>query len=416
MSELEAPLRSRLPDLPGLLSGAESARAALTAIATSSLTIAALAVSLTLAVLTHAGAQYSPRVLKTFMRDPTSQASIGLLLAVHAYSLVVMRNLDAAAGAPQYAASLGVLAGFVSVAMLIYYLHHVASSLRASHVVAAIADETEALLNAQQEQTERSVQRQQLRWPSSDDEAQDIAAAATGYLASVDLDVLDEVAHAAGAFIRVERSLGGFVMQGEPLAKVWPPQAAAALRAKILDALPLGDHPECDQDAYSGIGQLVDLALRALSPGLNDPHSACLAIDRLGVLLCRQARIDRRLRDAPPGEGRHGRVVLQRRQVTDLVRLSFDPLRQAAGGQSVAFHRLMQAIERLLLEAEGDQPLITLLSEQLDAVGEAINSQIRSPYDRAPQLASLRALNIQVQRMADPATRRTSAAGPAAPT
>src|SRR5690606_14955809 len=142
MLALEAPLSRWLHWQPGALAGPEASRAALTAIATSSLTIAALAVSLTLAVLTYAGAQYSPRVLKTFLADAVSQVSIGLLLAVHAYCLVVLRGHanggDAGHTAPEIATGLGVIAGFIAVALLVYYVHHLASSLRASHVVAAI--------------------------------------------------------------------------------------------------------------------------------------------------------------------------------------------------------------------------------------------------------------------------------------
>jgi uncharacterized membrane protein len=383
-----------------LLATPEIARSALTAIATSSLTIAALAVSLTLAVLTHAGAQYSPRVLKTFLGDGVSQASIGLLLAVHAYSLVVMRGVGSGADVPHVAVGLGVVSGFVSVALLIYYLHHLATSLRASQVVATIASETNALLDQVASEARRDEPGDD--WPSMRGPLpRPVSALRSGYLQSVDVTELDAMAKKANAFLHIELPLGGFIRKSECLATVWPPEAAESLEASVQSCAVIGDHPECEQDPSCGMSQLVDLALRALSPSLNDPHTAGLAVDRLGELLSHALAIEQSRDPHADNRGRHGRVRVKRRSAGDLIALCMDPIRQNAGGQCLVFERMADALDRVLAHTRGEAELDRAVLRQIRALRRAVEAQVRDPEDTAGLLDRLRALRARLRRAPD---------------
>lgn len=385
-----------------LLAEPEVARSALTAIATSSLTIAALAVSLTLAVLTHAGAQFSPRVLKTFLSDGISQLSIGLLLAVHAYSLVVMRGISGAGQVPQVAVGIGVIAGFVSVGLLIYYLHHLATSLRASHVVAAIAAETRELLDGAEH--DLSCAPAAKAWPSGlAAAAHGVTAPRSGYLQSIDVIRIDDAATAQDAFISIHVELGGFICKGERLASVWQAKGAAPMDALVRTAARIDDHPECEQDPFCGMSQLVDLALRALSPSLNDPHTACLAIDRLGELLARALPIERS-RAAADVCGPHGRVRLPRRASEALVGLCLDPIRQSAGGQCLVYESALAALSRIVVSSGSQGESERVILRQADAIARAIKAQVRDPVDAAGLAAGVDRLREQAR-----AARRSGA-------
>lgn len=414
MLALEAPLTEWLAWRPGALAGPESSRAALTAIATSSLTIAALAVSLTLAVLTYAGAQYSPRVLKTFLADAVSQVSIGLLLAVHAYCLVVLRGHanGGATGdtAPEIATGLGVIAGFVAVALLVYYVHHLASSLRASHVVAAIAAEAGQLLD-EEARGWRSGATASADKPSPSDQkatstskptaprrVHPVPSPCSGYLVAIDVEELERQIETPGICVRFERALGSFVAKGEPIARVeTASDEGEALRYEILRRVEIGAHPESDQDAYSCLGQLVDLALRALSPGLNDPHSAGLAIDRLGDLLARRARLDREF-----GARRTAtRILVPRRGTAQLLRVCLQPVRQHAGGQAAVLHRLIEALYRVAAANGEDASMRQALEIEVEALGRAIEQHVVDQQDAAPLRAELARLRATVPPATD---------------
>ena len=393
---LDAQLVDAVPWPEALLASPEIARSALTAIATSSLTIAALAVSLTLAVLTHAGAQFSPRVLKTFLSDGVSQASIGLLLGVHAYCLVVMRGIGSAGEVPHLAVALGVLSGFASVALLIYYLHHLASSLRASHVVAAIAAETGALLDAMDKDAGRP--RELGEWPPMPGPAaQRVKAPRSGYLQSVDVGRLDGLARDCNAFVSIEVQLGSFLGDGECLATIWPPEAGEQLKSAVRSAAQIGDHPECEQDPYCGMSQLVDLALRALSPSLNDPHSAGLAVDRLGELLVRALGIERMRGEHLAARGGEGRVRIRQRSAAELLASCFDPLRQNAAGQCLLLDRLLSALRRIADRLPCDAPLDEALQQQVDALERAVASDVSEPLDARRLQCGLSALRERLQ-------------------
>ena len=408
MLALEAPLAAWLAWPPGLMAGPESSRAALTAIATSSLTIAALAVSLTLAVLTYAGAQYSPRVLKTFLAEAVSQVSIGLLLGVHAYCLVVLRGQDGSDEVPEFAAGLGVVAGFVAVALLIYYVHHLASSLRASHVVAAIGDDTGRLLDEEMHAwrvadagVREPEQRPDRATAASVQHADHpVAAPCSGYLTAIDVDALERQALADAALIVFERTVGSFVAEGEPLARIGGSETPDALAQQVLRCVDIGAHPESEQDAYSGFGQLVDLALRALSPGLNDPHSAGLAIDRLGALLARRARLDQDLEHARA----RARVFVPRRHTAELMRVCLQPIRQHAAGQCAVLHRLIEALQRIAAAPGIDASTRAALTTEVDALARAIERDVAEAEDAAPLQAEIAQLRASMARsVADPA-------------
>jgi uncharacterized membrane protein len=301
-------LRSR--NLPFLFGGGpEGARALLSAVISSMITFTALVFSITIVVLQLTSSQFSPRVLRTFLRDRFNQATLGVFVATFVYAMTVLRSVRGTADTSSFVPQLAITTAFVlvlaSVVVFLLYLHHTAQAIRVATIIGEIAQETRDLL-------ERQV-------PDEDDDAgaepgglqpgpgageRMVAATRPGVVQSVDLEAMADAAARAGATVVGLRALGEFVPAGAALFRVRGGQADDdALRAAVL----LGDERSLDQDVGFGLRQLVDIATRALSPGVNDPTTAVQVLDQLHDLVRRLAA---RPLPARRVVCRDGRVVL----------------------------------------------------------------------------------------------------------
>lgn len=236
-------LAQRWPRLFG--AGSDGARSMLTAIATSMATVAGVVFSVTIVALSLASTQYSPRVLGNFMNDRPTQFVPGVFVGVFAYCLVVLRTVrghdSGEAFLPSYAVLGGVVLALFGVAMLIYFIHHVAASIQASSIVERIANDTADAIDALfpqpigaavAEPPPRADERFEPRWV--------LTARRTGYLVGVDDDGLLEFAVQHDCEVHLARRIGDFVIEGQPLARRWArPRASALLRR------------ECDKEISS---------------------------------------------------------------------------------------------------------------------------------------------------------------------
>lgn len=275
-------------ELPLLFAGGpEGARSLLSAIITSMISFTGLVFSITVVVLQLTSSQFSPRVLRTFLRDWFNQVALGVFVATFVYSLVVLRAVRGTAETDTFVpqVSVTVAFGFVlaSVAVFIFYIDHIAQSIRAATIVTQIGEDTRAVIGRTHPSDTRGLPG--VAPPAG--AGTRVTSEAPGVVQQVDGQGLLELAEEHGVTIRVLRAVGEFVPEGADLFDVLgtAPPDAAALRAQVL----LGKERVLDDDPGFGLRQLVDIAERALSPGINDPTTAVQVIDQLHDLLRRLA-------------------------------------------------------------------------------------------------------------------------------
>lgn len=282
--------------LPVVIS-TESARAVLTSISGAMISFTALVFSVTMLVLQMASTQLSPRVTRSFLRDRFNQAVLGLFMATFVFSLLLLASIN-----PDTVPQLGVLTaiGLVLAAVLAFvaYLDHMAHAIRPSSVLASITDETRSVIEAHYPPLADDAQDRiaaEDRHPDEADGAPSLSgddsiiawAGGSGYIQAIDEGTLLDFAEGEGHDVELVVGTGHFLCAGMMLLRV-PDGTARALPAEAVgldDAIHLGDERTMSQDPEFGFRQLVDVALRALSPSLHDPTTANQAIDRLGELL-----------------------------------------------------------------------------------------------------------------------------------
>ncbi len=274
--------------LPLLFAGGpEGARAVLAAIITSMISFTALVFSITIVVLQLTSSQFSPRVLRTFLRDWVNQIALGVFVATFVYALVVLRAVRGTAQTDAFVPQISVTMAFgfvlASVVVFLLYIDHIAQSIRAASIVTRIAEETREVL--ERRHPPDAEQRSPLPLPRS--RGHGVEADAPGVVQQIDDQALLELAEEQGMTICLLRAVGEFVPAGAALLEVHGEDLPddGTLRSHVH----LGTERSLDEDVGFGLRQLVDIAERALSPGVNDPTTAVQVIDQLHDLLRRLA-------------------------------------------------------------------------------------------------------------------------------
>ncbi len=265
--------------------GPEGARALLTAVITAMISFTGLVFSITIVVLQLTSSQFSPRVIRTFLQDRFIQLALGVFVATFVYGMVVLRSVHGTAGhqpeVPQLAITVAFMFVLASVVVFLFYIHHIAQSIRAATIITRIGDDTRELL--EQRHPADADPADALSHPAGT--GHEVASASLGVVCEVDDAVLRRLAEQHGCVVCVIPAMGAFVPAGAPLVRVFgddPPRDG-----DLRSAVKLGDERSLDQDVGFGLRQLVDIAERALSPGINDPSTAVQVVDQLHDILRR---------------------------------------------------------------------------------------------------------------------------------
>lgn len=276
----------------------DGARAVLSTAAGSLITVAGVAISVTLVALASMSSQFGPRVLVLFLRDRGIQLALALFAASFLYCLVVLLFVRSAGESgspfvPQLALGLAFLAALISVATFIYLVHHVAQMLQVGNVVARSGEELlrgVVALERRRAEGQPVDEADLVKAGPLDSEPTSLLADRDGYLQVVDVGTLVEVATRLNRYIAVQLRVGEFVTEGLVVATLWPGapltrEDEAAMRAGFA----WGRRRTQEQDVRYQVDQLVQIAARALSPGVNDPFTAMSCIDWLEAALRRSA-------------------------------------------------------------------------------------------------------------------------------
>ena len=319
--------------------GETGARTLLGAIAGSTIGVVGTLFSITIATLTLASNQLGPRLLRNFTSDRSNQATLGVFLGTFCYALMVLRTVRGAQEAgfvPHLAITGGLALALLCVGMLIHFVHHVATLINSETVIQLVFEDLRQTL---------------LKWTTLDPQwdpppPETWADGVTfgderyGFIQQLDEESIAAWAEEQGAAIRLQARPGDFVFPGAPLGVVVP---ARADPTEILrSAMALGAQPTASMDIEFTVRQLVDIAVRALSPGINDPNTAIRVVDRLGAALC--LLVTRRMLTGVTA--RQGRVVLQRDATTydGMTDAMFHMIRQNAAASPAVLIRMLEVL------------------------------------------------------------------------
>ncbi len=268
----------------GYSGGAEGARALLSAIASSNIGVAGTTFSITIAALTLASGQMGPRLLRNFIRDARNQTVLGIFLGTFAYSLMVLRTVRTVEEdpfVPHLAITGALVLALIAIGTLVWFVHHIATSINIETVVDAVQQDLCKAIGS------RTLDEADATRPSTGPAGQAIATTGGGYLQAIDTDSLADWAEERSVTVALRVRPGDYVPSGFPIAFLSADKEGA--KEAITNAVTLGRRPASLQDLEYSIRQLVEIAVRALSPGINDPFTAGSVVDHLGDALCRIA-------------------------------------------------------------------------------------------------------------------------------
>ncbi|MFW6359700.1 MAG: DUF2254 domain-containing protein, partial [Chroococcales cyanobacterium] len=248
--------------------------------------------------------------------------------------------------------TLAILLTLFSIGVLIYFIHHAAESIQADHVIADVTDDLNRAIDRlfpQKIGKTPSPQQQPLEAipPNFDGDSYPITTHHSGYIQAIDDEKLLEVAQAYDLILRVEHRPGQFIIKGKPLVMIFPRgKVHKKLNKKIRDTFVIGAQRTQQQDVEFAVDQIVEIAVRALSPGINDPFTALRCIDRLSEALCHLVQ-----RDIPSpyryDDQNRLRVIANPITFAGVVNTAFNQIRQYADSSVAVRIRLLEAIAQI---------------------------------------------------------------------
>lgn len=268
-----------------------AARTVLSVIAGSLITVAGLTFSITMVVLQLASSQFSPRTLRTLFGDRVTRITIGAFVGTFVFAILALRQVGGRGEegfVPHLAVSVASLLGIAGGLLLIVFLHHVSRMIQVSYVTARIARDTEARTEALYPEPYAD-EGEEERTPRVPESAPSVLAARRfGYVQRVDLGSIGRTLEGEVDAARIVVCPGDFVDTGDAIAEIWP-EPPGRCRERVARAIVIDDERDIHQDADFGIRQLADTAIKALSPGINDPMTAVTCIRYVGAILRRIA-------------------------------------------------------------------------------------------------------------------------------
>jgi len=379
-------LLARWPRLFG--AGAAGARGMLSTIAGSMMSVVGVTFSMTLVALSMASSQYTSRILRNFMRSRVTQAVLGIFAGIFTYCLIVLRTIrsgDEGSFVPSLAVFFGFLLAVGGVGLLIFFIHHVASSIQASSIIASAAEETiEAIDRLFPKKLGHSLDEAKEDGkspPPMDDRKWHIVPAdGSGYIQGVDNAALLCLARERKTVVRMERGIGEFVVEKTPLASLTleaPPDLETV--AELQAAVSLSRYRTVEQDAAFGIRQIVDVALKALSPGINDTTTAVTCVDYLAMILSRlapqQIPVSHRYEDGVL------RVIAKGPCFQSLLSYAFDQIRESSKGNLGVMLRMLGSLETIA-SLTADPSRREALNEEVECIAELAKRTLESTHNR----------------------------------
>jgi uncharacterized membrane protein len=355
--------------------GGTGARTLLGAIVSSTIGVAGTVFSITIAALSLAAGQMGPRLLRNFTHDRGVQITLGTFLGTFSYALMVLRSVRSQAeGAftPHLSLTVGIVLAFVCVGTLVYFVGHMASRINVDTVIDLVSEDLRAAVQRLAVDKPGPVAPVASFWHA----ACVVTDPRRGYLQHLDADRLADWAAAHGTAIELLVRPGDYVFPGAPIARLTVPAESASITIRETTALSSARVSAADLE-YA-IRQLVEVAVRALSPGINDPHTAISVLDRLGAALCDLAPVF-----LPSGvHQRDGRdvLVVPTADYAGVVDAMFHMIRQNAAGSAAVLIRMLDVFVAVA-GCERDAGRLSHLRRHADLVLSDARRTVANPGD-----------------------------------
>jgi uncharacterized membrane protein len=374
----------------------------LVAIGGSMLTVAGVVFSITIVALSMASAQFGPRLLRNYMRDRGNQIVLGIFIADFVYCLMVLRYVRSEGAdpfVPFIAVNFSIVLALVSLGVLIYFFHHVSSTIQADHVVASLGHELTEVIDNWIEENKQAEAPASAELHRPDDmawrDAADVSTAESGYIQTINYDALLKLAEEHDLCLRVRFRAGHFVMQGMHLIDYLPAvPRREELKAAARDAFIIGRQRTAIQDVEYVIDQINQVAARALSPSLNDPYTAFACADWLGAGLARLATLDFPPARRYAGDGRL-RLVVDTLTFEGVVNSAFDEFRNGARPLASVTIRLVEVLAAIAERTDHPARLAALV-RQAEMLERGSRNALPEESDRRDVSARYQALLASV--------------------
>jgi uncharacterized membrane protein len=385
--------------------GADPARQILSTLAAAVITVVGVVFSIMIVTLTLASTQFGPRMLRNFIRDRGTQLTLGTFVATFVYATLVLVSIpggqrDGRQFVPHLSITVSVALVGVSMGVLIYFIHHIATSIQLPQVIASIAGDLSRAIDAERGEPSTleagpSVVELLTRMRGG---GGTVPAPASGYLQFIRHRTLVRLATEKGAVVRLLYRPGHFLVHGHPMAVVWPAQAAEAVTQELRRAHVTGPNRTLTQDLAFAFDQLVEIAIRALSPAVNDTFTALTCIDWLGESLC---KVTTRWEPTRVHRDSHGfvRVITAHVSYAGLVERAFEKIRQAGRGMPAVMIRQLDALTKISEHTSRTEEREILLAQAAMILQSSVESvpepsdraDVRREYDRVIAAAAARA-------------------------
>lgn len=380
--------------------GPQGARALLSAVAGSMITVAGTIFSITMIALQLASSNFGPRLLRNFMQDTGNQVVLGTFVATFVYCLVVLRTIrgeDNELFVPEVSVTVGILLAMASIGVLIYFFHHASTLIQVSHVIQEVSHDLSKAIDRlfPEKLGQRLSPGRQVGEIPVDFEARSASVKSdhSGYLQAINEEKLLDLASQHQLLLHLHYQPGHFVVRGNELIRAYPAERVdAKLAAQINRVFLLGRERTEQQDVEFPIQQLVEIAIRAISPAVNDPFTAIRCIDQLSVGLCALAE-----REFPSpyryDSENQLRVIAKPYTFAVLTNTALNQIRQYGKSDVAVVIRLLEAIAVIASHTHREQDRSVLLRhatmihrDSLEAVSEACDrTDIEESYRAATQ-------------------------------
>ena len=349
---LDSSIGAGAHNLPlGLTSTVQSARAVLTTVAGATITFAGIAFSVSLLTIQLASSEYSPRVVSGLFRDPFNKRVIGIVVGTFSYCLIVLRSVRSSLEQqgdpviPNVSVAIAVVLGITSILAIIAFIDHNAHTMEISKILDVV---THDAVNAVDRHWSIGV------FEPSIVQQPEILPPEPGFVVRFErngwVQLLDPTALLGavpeGGTIRLDTAVGRFAIQGSSFCTIWPaPTDGDEATRAALAAVHTGETRTLQQDASYGIRQLADVALKALSPGVNDPTTAQDAVFHLSAVLREFLQQEEPSRDLAHDQRRL--VLTQADDHEGILGLAYDEIRLAAASLPAVSIYLLESMSLL---------------------------------------------------------------------
>lgn len=334
------------------VNSADSARSILTTISGAMIGVAGTVFSITLVALTLASSQFGPRLIRNFMYVRLNQVVLGTYVSTYIYCLFVLSAIkqgDAYSFIPSLSILVAIFVALINIILLIVFIHQIATSIQADQVISDISN----LLHQQVKTIYPDKLGEELDLTENIDINSEIASyphvryvigQKSGYLQYVDNDSLIDIVDSSDGLLILQFKPGEYIVEGVEIARFYTKKIMETTVLKaIANQFIIGDMKSAKQDIEYSIHQMVEIAVRALSPGVNDPFTAIACIDNLSATMCYLSQAKFPSPNRVNEEGKL-RIVAFSTHFEGALNASFNQIRQFSAGSPAVIIRLMEAL------------------------------------------------------------------------